>query len=204
MSKIEKLIELLRELPGVGPRQARRIVYQILLNENSFAEELAEEIKRLKSGIAVCPACFRFFEENGKKLCDICGGNRDKSLLMIVSKDIDLENMEKSRSYNGLYFVLGGLAPILEKNPEEKIRQKELVSSLPRLVKDGLKEVILALSVNPEGEHTADYLLDILKPLAGKLGLKISSLGKGLSTGLELEYSDAETLKNAVARRSIK
>lgn len=98
--------------------------------------------------------------------------------------------------------MLGGSVPILEKNPEKRIRQKELLEVVEKRSKDGLKEIIIALNYNPEGENTLTYLSEILKPLADKNNLKISTLGRGLSTGTELEYSDTETIKNALKNRT--
>lgn len=121
---------------------------------------------------------------------------------MIVSNDVDFENIEKTRFFNGYYFMLGGSVPILEKNPEKRIRQKELLEVVEKRSKDGLKEIIIALNYNPEGENTLTYLSEILKPLADKNNLKISTLGRGLSTGTELEYSDTETIKNALKNRT--
>ena len=115
---------------------------------------------------------------------------------MIVPRDIDMEQVEKSGSYNGYYFVLGGVVPILEKEPEKRIRSKELEV---RIKKDkNIKEVILAMNANNDGEHTAEYLKEKLKPYK----LSTSQLGKGLSTGAELEYADPETLKNALLHRT--
>ena len=117
---------------------------------------------------------------------------------MIVSRDVDFENIEKSHFYNGLYFVLGGVVPILEKAPENRIRQNELL----KLVETKQPaEIILAMSLNPDGENTESYLRTILAPLAQAHNVKISTLGRGLSTGTELEYSDTETIKNALQNR---
>ena len=120
---------------------------------------------------------------------------------MIVSHDVDFENIEKTHFYNGYYFILGGTVPILEKNPDKRIRQKELVENIERKISNGLSEIILALSYNPEGENTLTYLEQILKPITDKNNIKISTLGRGLSTGTELEYSDSDTIKNALKNR---
>ena len=120
---------------------------------------------------------------------------------MLVSHDVDFENIEKTHFYNGYYFILGGTVPILEKTPEKRIRQKDLIQSIEKKIKDGLSEIIIALSYNPEGENTLSYLSQILKPLADKNKTKISTLGRGLSTGTELEYSDSDTIKNALKNR---
>jgi len=120
-------------------------------------------------------------------------------MLMVVAKDVDLDNIEKTKSYNGFYFILGGLVPILEKNPEQKVRINELLKAIEK--RNDLKEIILALSASPNGDNTAEYLKRILSPIAEKKGIKISLLGRGISTGLELEYSDSDTLKHALTNR---
>ena len=120
---------------------------------------------------------------------------------MIVSHDIDFENIEKTKFYNGYYFILGGTVPILEKNPEKRVRQKDLLNTVEKRAKMGLSEIIMALNYNPEGENTLTYLTEILKPICDDKNIKISTLGRGLSTGTELEYSDGETIKNALKNR---
>ncbi len=119
---------------------------------------------------------------------------------MIVARDIDLENIEKSHSFNGKYFVLGGTVPILDKNPETKIHLKELLALVEKKSKV-LKEIILGFSLNPESEYTSQFIIEALNPVITKYNLKISHLGRGLSTGTELEYSDADTIKNALKNR---
>ena len=122
---------------------------------------------------------------------------------MIVSHDVDFENIEKTGSYNGYYFILGGTVPILEKNPEKRIRQKDLLEKVSSRVLDTqkLEEIIIALNYNPEGENTLAYLSQILRPFCEQHSVKISTLGRGLSTGTELEYSDSDTIKNALKNR---
>lgn len=117
-------------------------------------------------------------------------------MLMIVPRDIDIEAVEKSGSYHGYYFVLGGVVPILEKEPEKRIRINELEKTINRR-KESLKEVVLAMNANIEGENTAEYI----KQHIGSIYV-ISMLGRGLSTGAELEYADPETLKNAFLHRT--
>ena len=198
----KKLTEYFTKFPGIGQRQARRFVYFLLSQKEEFLDELTASLKKRKSYVNQCSSCFRFFE--GKSpLCDICGSkNTDVSIIMVVEKDIDFENIKKSGVYHGRYFILGSLLPILEKNPTDKIRIKELVGEVGKQIKNsGLKEVIIALSANPEGDNTFQYVKKTLEPLSEKHGLKISSLGRGLSTGTELEYSDQDTLKSALKNR---
>lgn len=141
------------------------------------------------------------------ELCDICRDEHaDPSTLLVVEKDADFENIRKSGSYSGLYFILGGVIPILEKNPTQKVRAKELFHRVQNIAQAREKEsarteIILAMNATAEGENTALYISKILEPIAQKYSLKISSLGRGLSTGTELEYSDAETFKQALKNR---
>lgn len=215
MDDISKLIELFKEFPGIGPRQAKRFVYFLLNRNSNYSSELSNLIKEVRSSVHTCEECFRFFprlqtpeRSNGgqaktnSKLCATCTDKtRDGKLLMIVSNDVDFENIERTKSFNGYYFVLGGTVPILEKNPERMIRQKELINIIDRKSKSGLSEIIIAVSYNPEGENTLSYLKEILSPISEKNNIKVSNLGRGLSTGTELEYSDSETLKNALKNR---
>ncbi len=204
MNTLQKLTSLFSDFPGIGPRQAKRFVYFLLTRNQSYLNEVSDLITKIKKEIQTCESCFRFFFKNhsGSGVCDICSTkNRDLSILTVVSRDVDLENFEKTGAYNGKYFVLGGSVPILEALPENKIRIKELINAIEMRVNDGLKEIVLAVNANPEGENTGDYIKKMLAPLVSKHGLKISMLGRGLSTGTELEYSDAETLKNALQNR---
>ncbi|MSR71491.1 MAG: recombination protein RecR [Candidatus Taylorbacteria bacterium] len=203
MDPLNKLIEYFSEFPGIGPRQAKRFAYFLLTKNGSFLESLTKNITELKQSIKSCSECFRYFTKDKKDgiLCTICNNsNRDQSTLIIVSRDVDLETIEKSHSSNGKYFVLGGSVPILEKNPETRIRSKELINYINRN-KEKIKEIILALNANSEGENTADYLKSILSPIALECNIKISILGRGLSTGTELEYSDSDTITNALRNR---
>lgn len=202
MDSIHKLISYFKEFPGIGPRQAERFAYFLLSKNDAYRKVLAEEIKGLGLKISICNECFRFFAENEKK-CVICNGkNRNEGLLMIVAKDVDLNTIEKTRIYDGHYFVLGGNIPILAKNPDEIVRTKELKSLIEK--KHGnIKEIIFALSLNNEGENTKEHIEKSIKPLTDKYKITLSTLGRGLSTGTELEYSDRDTIKNALERRTV-
>lgn len=202
MDNTQRLIELFKEFPGIGPRQAKRFVYFLLNRNAGYAQDLARLISDVRSTVHSCDTCFRFFPNDTTKTCPICSDERrDRKSLMLVSNDVDFENIEKTKFYNGYYFILGGTVPILEKEPERRIRQKDLIEVLEKKAKDGLEEIIIALNYNPEGENTLSYLSDILKPLADEKNIKISTLGRGLSTGTELEYSDSDTIKNALKNR---
>lgn len=207
MDSIDKLTELFRHFPGIGPRQARRFVYYLLNEPLGTTDDLIKELQALKNSVATCSMCFRYFplseaKDESSPLCSICRNpNRDHSTLMIVSRDIDLQAMEKSRAFNGVYFVLGGSIPLLEEHPERKVRKQELLNRISNIPQGNLKEIILATSVNPEGEHTAQYVYSSLQQLAREKEFKISTLGRGLSTGTEIEYSDSDTIKSALENR---
>jgi recombination protein RecR len=127
---------------------------------------------------------------------------------MIVARDSDFEAIEKSGVYHGLYFILGGIVPILEKEPEKRVRLAELNKRIQGLPLDKSprvalgQEIILSMSVTPDGEHTAEVVKRFLEDNLDTEKIKITILGKGLSTGTELEYSDTETLKNALKNRA--
>ena len=204
MDSIEKLTEIFKEFPGIGERQARRFVYFLMGRNGGYVGNLSQLITDLKKETAQCKECFRFFNlrysVDKKNLCEICADkNTDPTLLMVVEKDSDLESVKKSRVYQGKYFILGGLVPIVEKTTKSRVRIEELKAKVKN--SKGLKEIILAFSLNPQGDHTDQYVREQIKDIAEKFSIKISSLGRGLSTGTELEYSDNDTLRNALKNR---
>lgn len=207
MDIIDKLTEIFKEFPGIGERQAKRFVYFLMSRTPAYVENLSELVLELKKETKQCKECFRFFnlrDSGDKNICEICTDkNVDSSVLMIVEKDSDLESIRKSRVYHGKYFILGGLVPIVEKNTKSRVHISELQEKIKKEKdkKNNLQEIILAFSISPQGDHTDQYVREQLKDLAEKLKIKISSLGKGLSTGTELEYSDNDTLKNALKNR---
>lgn len=204
MNQIDKLTEYFKEFPGIGERQAKRFVYFLLHKNPAYVKDLGDKILDLKNSIHQCPSCFIFFQTSKTELCDVCSNSKtDKTSLLIVEKDADYENIKKSRTYSGMYFILGGLVPIVTKDTPNYVRTNELLSHIEKQAKnDGLKEVVIALSLNPQGEHTDMYIRELLIPLKDKYDFNIVSLGRGLSTGTELEYSDSETIKNALRNRS--
>ena len=190
------------KFPGIGTRQAKRFVYFLLSQDPHYVDMLAREIAELKNSIVQCTGCLRFYTRKGTgTLCSVCVDDADSSTLMVVEKDTDFDSVRRSGSYAGRYFILGGTIPVLEKDPASKIRIRELLERIEGSAADGLTEIILAMSVNPEGDFTRDYVLKALTPLAGQLGITITTLGRGLSTGTELEYSDGDTLRHALKNR---
>jgi len=205
VNSIDRLIKIFSDFPGIGPKQARRFVYFLITRHAGYIEEFKKEISELRNEISMCMECKRYFaksQHGDSKICNICSDtSRSPETLLIVGQDVDLENIEKSHSFDGKYFVLGGLIPILDKNPEQKIRLKELLHYVTTNAENGLKEIIIGLDANSEGEYTAEFLKKSLSPLSEKYNIKIDELGRGLSTGTELEYSDPETIKNALKNR---
>lgn len=201
MSLINDLSELLLRLPGIGPRQSKRFVYFLLRQNPSFLKELSEKISRLPNEIKVCADCYKYFpSEEASLLCKICRNkSRDRATLMVVEKDVDLENVEKTGVFEGVYFVLGGTASLSEDDGGKFIRKDELLNRV-RKDSDTLTEVVIATSATTDGDHTAFIVKRLLEKTANKK-FKISTLGRGLSTGTELEYSDSDTLKNALEGR---
>ncbi len=205
MNSVDKLTKIFSEFPGIGPKQARRIIYFLLSKKGNNLNDISNYLLDLKKEIYVCKECMRFFQKkhDRSELCDICSDqNRKKDILMILERDVDLESVEKSGEFEGIYFVLGGSLPILEKEPEKKIRIRELLNFLDKKAKKDLKEIILGFNWNPEGENTAYFIENKISPIINKYNIKISHLGKGLSMGTEIEYADKDTLKNALKNRS--
>jgi len=194
---IEELAEAFARLPGIGPRQARRFVFYLLSVPPAERTKLAERIATLGKEVRQCPECMRFSNGAGL-LCKYCADTaRDDSLLMVVEKDQDLAALERAGTYKGRYFVLGGVLTLSGKGV---IREKELLKTIEKRLKNSLKEIVLALSATSEGEHTSDHVQDLLKPYRERV--RVSALGRGLATGSELEYSDAETLRAALTNRT--
>jgi recombination protein RecR len=207
MDKIDELAQALARLPGIGPRQGKRFVYFLLASPAAERTKLAELIVSLGKNVRQCPECLRFYNGSSATVCNYCAdARRDDTQLLIVEKDQDLAAVERAGTYKGRYFVLGGVLTLTGKGA---IREKELIRRVkngltePKAANSGaqgaLKEVVLALSATSEGEHTADHVRDLLQPYRDQV--KISVLGRGLATGSELEYSDAETLRAALTNR---
>lgn len=197
MDPISKLTEYFKEFPGIGPRQAKRFVYFLLTRPSNYLEEISRLILEIKKNIKTCTSCFRFFQNNNGSVCSICSDkNRNFEQLMIVSRDVDFEAIEKSKSYTGYYFILGGTIPILDKEPEKRVRLKELKN---RISSNAPKEIIISMNVTAEGEHTTEFLKEVISGLGKEISVSVP--GRGFSTGSELEYSDSDTIKNALKNR---
>jgi len=200
MDPIERLTAIFEKFPGIGPRQAGRFVQFLLRSPQGLRRELGSGVESLSASVHQCPECMRY--HTGKKgSCSICENpKRDSSLLAVVANDTDLLAMERSGTYRGRYFVLGGTVSLTSEKMTG-LRLREMIACVPKLAKNGLKEIILAFPANPEGDVTAIHLKEDLAATAQEHKLIITSLGRGLSTGSELEYADPDTIKNALDSR---
>jgi len=203
MDPIDRLSFLFEKFPGIGPRQARRFVQYLLSTSPTTRQELSEIIKKLGAESRQCALCHRWFTKGGDaERCPICANPaREAGIIFVVEKDADIENVERS-GFRGLYFVLGGSIALASDDAEGQVRLREL---LKRVDEDAstlkLNELILGLSATTEGDHTREILIEKLRPLSQSLNFRISSLGRGLSTGSELEYADPDTIAQALGNR---
>ena len=204
MNDLDKLITLFESFPGVGARQAKRFAFHVLTMSDVDVAELSKLIANIKGSVVECESCHRFFSNNGgvQNLCSICAAsNREHDRLLVVERDSDIQAIERAGVYNGLYFVFGGTVPLLRSADNERLRGGALKATVETRLNHGLSEIILGFSINPDGENTARFVESILAPTLKETSVKISHLGRGLSTGSELEYADAETIKNALKNR---
>lgn len=208
---IQNLVELFLKFPGVGPRQATRFVFYLLREDRAVAQSLAEAISKLHDEVKVCSRCYKTFDGStgsaqvaAPLLCELCRDpKRNQGAILVVEKEVDLENIERTRKYDGFYHVLGGTINPLDSSAPARLHIKELFERIQKLAAAGGElEVILATNPTTEGEATALYLERVLGPLKNQQpGLKLSRLGRGLSTGSELEYADDTTVANAILNR---
>lgn len=194
-SAIQKLLDELERLPGIGPKSAQRIAYWILNEDRIDATRLAQAIIEVKDTVHFCARCFNYAQDD---LCDICASpKRDQNTICVVSEPRDIPPIERTGTFSGVYHVLGGALSPLEGIGPDDLHIAEL---LARLNDPTISEVILATNPNIEGEATASYLARLIKPL----GVKVSRLASGLPVGGDLEFADEVTLGRAIeARREL-
>ena len=189
---LERLVEALRVLPGVGPRSAQRMAFHLLQHDRAGAESLAQALAQALATVRRCAKCNNFTEE---EICALCRSpRRDGALLCVVETPADLAMVEQTLAYSGMYFVLmGRLSPLDGVGPRD--------IGLDRLqarVADGeVREVILATNFTNEGEATAHYIAEMLRAR----GVKVSRIARGVPLGGELEYVDAGTISPALLER---
>jgi len=189
---IEKLIEEFSKFPGIGKKTAQRMAFYILKNKKEAAEALAQALLDMKEKVHYCSICFNMTEEDP---CNICKDEkRERSIICVVEEANDVVALEKTNQYKGLFHVLGGVLSPLDGIGPDELKIKEL---LFRLKGKKVKEVILATNPNTEGEATAIYIAELIKPL----GIKVTRIARGLPAGGDLEYADQVTLANAIEGR---
>ena len=189
---IQELIDELGRLPGVGPKSAQRIAFYLLKADEDQAKRLAEVLTEVKERVRFCEQCGNVAEA---ELCNICRDpRRSKASICVVEESKDVQAIERTREFKGLYHVLGGAISPIEGIGPDNLRIKELVA---RLADPEIKEIIIATDPNLEGEATATYLTRMLSPM----GITISRLASGLPVGGDLEYADEITLGRAFEGR---
>ncbi len=193
-NEIDLLIQLLSNLPGVGPRSARRIILYLIKNNKNLMKPLSDTLNNVSNKIKICKNCGNYSVDDN---CDICKNEkRDKNLLCIVEEVADLWAIERGKIFNGLYFVLGGTLNAIKGITPEKLNMKKLFD---RLENNEIKEVILATSITTAGQTTAHYLLNNIK----KLDIRVTRLARGVPAGGELDYLDEATLGQALNERTL-
>ena len=192
---IEKLIDSLIKLPGIGRRSAERVIAYILGAPKDEIKTLAEAISKVKESVHFCSLCHNLSEEEFCKICQ--DSRRQKDVICIVEKPSDVTAIEKSGSFTGVYHVLlGSISPLEGRGPADL----KIDSLMNRIKNNSIKEIIIATDADTEGETTSLYLTRLIKPL----GVKLSRIGLGLPVGSNLEYADSNTLsKSLESRRAI-
>ncbi len=191
---IQSLITAFERLPGIGPKSASRLAFFLLRAPDEVAQDLAEALTDLKEKIAFCEECYNLTEA-GQSRCRICQDpQRDASMICVVEEALDVMALERTGAYRGRYHVLHGvLSPIEGVGPDD-IKSKPLIE---RVARGGVQEVILATNPSMEGEATALYLQQQLRPY----GVQVTRLARGLPVGGDLEYADPNTLLRALSGR---
>ncbi len=189
---LNELIEQLSELPGVGRKTAMRYAFWLMEQNEDYLSTLGDRIAHIKEAVTMCQRCFRSFE---RQMCDICTDNTRENIICVVESTEDLVQIERTGDYNGRYHVLGGaIDPLKGVNPED-LTLSELTDHVRTI---GTAEVILATNPTMQGDTTATYIRQMLER---EDGVQVTTLGRGLATGANLEYLDGETVKNALKNR---
>jgi recombination protein RecR len=189
---VQRLIDELARLPGIGQRSAQRLAFHLLHVEEVDARRLAESIITMRQEVRLCVRCFNVTDT---EQCSICRDQRrDPSQVCVVERAQDIVVVERTQEFRGRYHVLGGSISPIEGIGPDQLRMKELVA---RIDDEGVKEVIAATNPTVEGDTTALYLARLLKPL----GVKVSRLASGLPVGGDLDYADEITLGRALSGR---
>jgi recombination protein RecR len=192
MDPITRLVEALTKLPGIGEKSASRLAFHILGSSDDYARELAQAILDVKEKILLCSVCLNITDKDPCRLCQDAG--RSEEIICVVEEPNDLYAIEKTGSFSGKYHVLHGLISPLDGVGPDEIYVKEL---LARLTTGKVKEVLLATNPVVEGDATALYLKEQIKPF----GIKVTRIARGIPVGGDLEYTDGATLTDAIRGR---
>ena len=193
MNALDELAETFAKIPGVGKKSATRIANHLLKADQSFNDKLSSQIASLKTKVRLCRVCGAWAEE---EVCPICADpSRDKKTICVVEQPRDVQTIEGSHEYSGVFHVLGGVIAPLEGMTPDKLRIAEL---LERVKEGGVEEVILATNPTVEGDATALY---VLKQLEGT-GVAVTRIATGLPAGGDLEYADRLTLARSLRGRT--
>ena len=192
--KFKSIAKLFQKLPGVGPRQAARFVIALMNKPESELQELGGAIYNLKKEIGLCPNCFNISDHG---LCQVCHDTkRDQAKILVVEKVTDLDSIEKTGLYRGLYHVLGGSIDPIDGFTPEVLKIRELEARINKISTEF--ELIIATNPNAAGETTSLYLRELFQ---NKKGVTLTRLARGLASGSNLEYADEITLKHALEYR---
>jgi recombination protein RecR len=199
-NNIQKLTELFLQFPGIGERQAKRFAYFIVTAPTRYTDTLAKKIVEARSSVHICTECYRIFD-GVNTTCALCQEtSRQNGQLLIVEKSTDID-IFLSTPYAGKFFVLQNLIPIVEKKIVKKTFLEELETRVAKECENGtLKEVILAFPLTPNGIHTDEVVRERLRKITGN-SFPITSLGRGLSFGTEIEYADQYSLSASLEKR---
>ncbi|MBE6472880.1 MAG: recombination protein RecR [Coriobacteriaceae bacterium] len=192
---LQKLLDELERLPGIGAKSAQRIAYWMMNTDSATVLRLADAIHEVKSTVHFCTRCFNYAEGD---LCEICqSGERDGSVICVVSEPRDLAAVERTGAFRGVYHVLGGeLAPMDGVGPDDL----HIAELMQRLAAEDVREVVLATNPNVEGETTAAYIARLLRPF----DVSVTRLASGMPVGGEIDFIDEVTLSRAIeARRQL-
>ena len=195
LTRLDRFVRALKRLPGIGPRQAERLATYFLRASQGEVEEFITALTESKKGISLCPVCFSYSEDG---VCAICRDpDRDASQICVVEDPQDIEALEKTKLYRGVYHVLHGAISPLEGRGAEQVKVRELLERI-RQAKSPVREVILATDPDSEGETTALYLADLLR---GQVP-QITRIGYGVPLGGDLDYMDEMTLSYSLKGRT--
>ena len=192
---VSQLIDAFCKLPGIGPKSATRLVYYLLRNDESIALDLAKALENLKAQTLFCAICHNIADSDP---CAICANTqRDHGLICVVEEPLDVQAVERTREFNGVFHVLhGAISPVEGIGPEE-LKIGELLQRI-QAADPPVQELLMATNPNLEGEATAMYVARLVKPL----GIRVTRLARGLPMGGDLEYADEVTLGRALSGRS--